>query len=123
MLMVYLPVQAIKHLMPLFLPYNIRLSRYGIFQAGGGFELAIRNVIMITSFEEIHPPPPLSLPLLVKVNDLRMCIFYSEVPMSELSLELLLLQVILPALLEQGHTRQWLKGLVRGWLVVTAYLL
>ena len=43
--------------------------------------------------------------------------------MSELSLELLLLQVILPALLEQGHTRQWLKGLVRGWLVATAYFL
>ncbi|CAB3989401.1 E3 ubiquitin- ligase MARCH6 isoform X1 [Paramuricea clavata] len=73
MLMVYLPVQSIRHLMPMFLPYNIRLS--------------------------------------------------SEVPMSELSLELLLLQVILPALLEQGHTRQWLKGLVRGWLVATAYFL
>lgn len=28
MLMVYLPVQSIKHLMPVFLPYNIRLSRY-----------------------------------------------------------------------------------------------
>ncbi|WAR12066.1 MARH6-like protein [Mya arenaria] len=35
----------------------------------------------------------------------------SEAPVSELSLELLLLQVVLPALLEQGHTRMWLKGL------------
>ena len=43
--------------------------------------------------------------------------------MSELSLELLLLQVVLPALLEQGHTRMWLKGLVRGWTVGVAWLL
>uniref|UniRef100_A0A8C5SWA8 RING-type E3 ubiquitin transferase n=1 Tax=Laticauda laticaudata TaxID=8630 RepID=A0A8C5SWA8_LATLA len=48
---------------------------------------------------------------------------YSDAPVSELSLELLLLQVVLPALLEQGHTRQWLKGLVRGWTVSAGYLL
>ncbi|XP_070603171.1 E3 ubiquitin-protein ligase MARCHF6 isoform X2 [Erythrolamprus reginae] len=48
---------------------------------------------------------------------------YSDAPVSELSLELLLLQVVLPALLEQGHTRQWLKGLVRGWTVTAGYLL
>nr|KAG5690984.1 hypothetical protein BaRGS_007331 [Batillaria attramentaria] len=39
----------------------------------------------------------------------------SDAPVSELSLELLLLQVVLPALLEQGHTRQWLKRLVAVW--------
>ncbi|KAM4705855.1 E3 ubiquitin-protein ligase MARCHF6 isoform 1-T1 [Rhinophrynus dorsalis] len=48
---------------------------------------------------------------------------YSDAPVSELSLELLLLQVVLPALLEQGHTRQWLKGLVRAWTVTAGYLL
>ncbi|RMC15884.1 hypothetical protein DUI87_08089 [Hirundo rustica rustica] len=48
---------------------------------------------------------------------------YSDAPVSELSLELLLLQVVLPALLEQGHTRQWLKGLVRAWTVIAGYLL
>ncbi|XP_033848901.1 E3 ubiquitin-protein ligase MARCHF6-like isoform X1 [Acipenser ruthenus] len=48
---------------------------------------------------------------------------YSDAPVSELSLELLLLQVVLPALLEQGHTRQWMKGLVRAWTVTTGYLL
>ncbi|XP_064640503.1 E3 ubiquitin-protein ligase MARCHF6-like [Lineus longissimus] len=47
----------------------------------------------------------------------------SDAPVSELSLELLLLQVVLPALLEQGHTRLWLKGLVRGWVVVMAFVL
>lgn len=47
----------------------------------------------------------------------------SDAPVSELSLELLLLQVVLPALLEQGHTRQWLKGLVRAWTVSAGYLL
>ncbi|KAK3592530.1 hypothetical protein CHS0354_039877 [Potamilus streckersoni] len=47
----------------------------------------------------------------------------SDAPVSELSLELLLLQVVLPALLEQGHTRMWLKGLVRGWTRGVAWLL
>lgn len=47
----------------------------------------------------------------------------SDAPVSELSLELLLLQVVLPALLEQGHTRMWLKGLVRGWSCAVAWLL
>jgi len=39
----------------------------------------------------------------------------SETPVSEMSLELLLLQVVLPALLEQGHTRSWLKTAVTYW--------
>ncbi|XP_002737454.1 E3 ubiquitin-protein ligase MARCHF6-like [Saccoglossus kowalevskii] len=47
----------------------------------------------------------------------------SDAPVSELSLELLLLQVVLPALLEQGHTRTWLKNLVRAWTVFAAYIL
>ncbi|CAI9714795.1 E3 ubiquitin-protein ligase MARCH6-like [Octopus vulgaris] len=47
----------------------------------------------------------------------------SDAAMSELSLELLLLQVVLPALLEQGYIRAWLKGVVRGWTVAMAWLL
>ncbi|XP_053988914.1 E3 ubiquitin-protein ligase MARCHF6 [Hylaeus anthracinus] len=47
----------------------------------------------------------------------------SEAHPSELSLELLLLQVILPALLEQSHTRTWLKALIRGWCQVVAWML
>ncbi|XP_060080284.1 E3 ubiquitin-protein ligase MARCHF6-like [Ylistrum balloti] len=47
----------------------------------------------------------------------------SDAPVSELSLELLLLQVVLPALLEQGHTRMWLKGMVRGWTLAMASML
>lgn len=43
--------------------------------------------------------------------------------MNELSLELLLLHVILPALLEQSQTRTWLKSLVRGWCRVVAWML
>ncbi|XP_013384428.2 E3 ubiquitin-protein ligase MARCH6 [Lingula anatina] len=73
LLMLWLPVQLIKKMIPGFLPYHIMLS--------------------------------------------------SDAPVSELSLELLLLQVVLPALLEQGHTRTWLKGLVRGWTVGVAWLL
>ncbi|KAL1128927.1 hypothetical protein AAG570_013461 [Ranatra chinensis] len=41
----------------------------------------------------------------------------------ELSLELFLLQVILPALLEQSHTRLWLKVLVRMWCLAVSYVL
>ncbi|XP_073486844.1 E3 ubiquitin-protein ligase MARCHF6 isoform X1 [Aquarana catesbeiana] len=59
------------------------------------------------------------LPIFLPYN----VMLYSDAPVSELSLELLLLQVVLPALLEQGHTRQWLKGLVRGWTVTAGYLL
>ena len=47
----------------------------------------------------------------------------SDSPMSELSLELLLLQVVLPALLEQGYTRLWLKNLVRYWCIAVSMLL
>ncbi|XP_018422116.1 PREDICTED: E3 ubiquitin-protein ligase MARCH6 [Nanorana parkeri] len=60
-----------------------------------------------------------SLPTFLPYN----VMLYSDAPVSELSLELLLLQVVLPALLEQGHTRQWLKGLVRAWTVTAGYLL
>lgn len=70
----------------------------------------------------------LTLPLYnvsVNINHLPVsCLLpNSDAPVSELSLELLLLQVVLPALLEQGHTRQWLKGLVRAWTVTAGYLL
>lgn len=47
----------------------------------------------------------------------------NDTPVSELSLELLLLQVILPALLEQPHTRQWLKNLVMFWCTGAAKVL
>lgn len=52
---------------------------------------------------------------------LTITLFSNQV--SELSLELLLLQVILPALLEQSHTRTWLKALIRGWCRVVAWIL
>lgn len=47
----------------------------------------------------------------------------NDAVMSELSLELLLLQVVLPALLEQGHIRAWLKSVVRGWTIGMAWVL
>ncbi|XP_014243311.1 E3 ubiquitin-protein ligase MARCH6 isoform X2 [Cimex lectularius] len=47
----------------------------------------------------------------------------AEAQVTELSLELVLLQVILPALLEQSHTRAWLKALIRLWCVVVSHIL
>lgn len=46
-----------------------------------------------------------------------------DAPVSDLSLELILLQVILPGLLEQGHTRQWLKVAVKMWAQAIGNLL
>ncbi|XP_022903950.2 E3 ubiquitin-protein ligase MARCHF6 [Onthophagus taurus] len=46
-----------------------------------------------------------------------------ESQVNELSLELLLLQVILPALLEQSHTRNWLKKFVKSWCKVISWCL
>lgn len=48
---------------------------------------------------------------------------HSETQVNELSLELLLLQVILPALLEQSHTRTWLKSVVRSWCRFVSWIL
>ncbi|CAG9773166.1 unnamed protein product [Ceutorhynchus assimilis] len=58
---------------------------------------------------------PTFLPYIVSLNN--------ESQVNELSLELLLLQVILPALLEQSHTRVWLKSIVRWWCKVIAWVL
>lgn len=48
---------------------------------------------------------------------------YSDAPVTELALELLLLQVVLSELLEQGRKRQWLKGLGRACTVTAGYSL
>uniref|UniRef100_A0A0A1X2Q8 E3 ubiquitin-protein ligase MARCHF6 n=1 Tax=Zeugodacus cucurbitae TaxID=28588 RepID=A0A0A1X2Q8_ZEUCU len=42
---------------------------------------------------------------------------------NELSLQLLLLQIILPGFFEQSHTRIWLKGLLRIWCVCVSWVL
>ena len=42
---------------------------------------------------------------------------------NELSLQLLLLQIILPGFFEQSQTRIWLKGLIRIWCMVIAWVL
>ncbi|KAG1665121.1 E3 ubiquitin-protein ligase MARCH6 [Nymphon striatum] len=49
--------------------------------------------------------------------------FNIDTPVSELSLELLLLQVTIPALLEQGHIRAWLRNVIRGWCIGVSYFL
>ena len=38
-------------------------------------------------------------------------------------MELLLLLVILPAVQDQNHTREWLKNCIKGWCSVAAWLL
>uniref|UniRef100_A0A915AAP3 RING-type E3 ubiquitin transferase n=1 Tax=Parascaris univalens TaxID=6257 RepID=A0A915AAP3_PARUN len=47
----------------------------------------------------------------------------AETPLNELSLELLILQVVLPALLEQTHARTLLKTIVRVWCALFGRLL
>ncbi|KFD68400.1 hypothetical protein M514_04103 [Trichuris suis] len=47
----------------------------------------------------------------------------NNVRLSTLALEMVFLQVVLPSLLEQGHTRYILKGFVRCWCRVVGYVL
>lgn len=77
--------------------------------------------MIILAFSFTSLPPTLHNFYFSQRRFLYIC--FSEVPVSELSLELLLLQVVLPALLEQGHTRQWLKNVMRGWAVAAAFVL
>ena len=46
-----------------------------------------------------------------------------DTQVSEYSLELLLLQVIMPCLLEQNHARQWLLYGLRTWCLAVSWLL
>ncbi len=41
--------------------------------------------------------------------------FISESQVDELAMELLLLLVILPAVQDQNHTREWLKAIIKAW--------
>lgn len=47
----------------------------------------------------------------------------SETVASELSIELLWLHVVLPALLEQSHMRVWIKNVVKLWAVCVSKIL
>ena len=47
----------------------------------------------------------------------------TESQVDELAMELLLLLVILPAVQDQNHTKEWLKNLIRAWCRVAGYLL
>lgn len=73
LLMLWIPINIIKHTMPKFLPYRVTLT--------------------------------------------------TESQINELSLELVLLQVVLPAILEQTQTRVCLKSMIRMWCLVVAYFL
>ena len=81
-----------------------------------------QNIFIVTKIRWLY----LETVMLVIVSQVHthvcLCVV-SDTPVSELSLELLLLQVVLPALLEQGHTRQWLKVLIRAWCIIAAWLL
>jgi len=47
----------------------------------------------------------------------------TESQVDELAMELLLLLVILPAVQDQNHTKEWLKNLIRAWCRVAGYIL
>ena len=52
-----------------------------------------------------------------------MLFFCRDTQVSEYSLELLLLQVIMPCLLEQNHARQWLLYGLRTWCLAVSWIL
>ena len=49
--------------------------------------------------------------------------FFRESQVDELAMELLLLLVILPAVQDQNHTREWLKKCIRAWCSAAAWIL
>ena len=49
--------------------------------------------------------------------------FFRESQVDELAMELLLLLVILPAVQDQNHTREWLKNCIRAWCSAAAWIL
>ncbi|XP_065342730.1 E3 ubiquitin-protein ligase MARCHF6 isoform X2 [Cloeon dipterum] len=108
LLMLWLPVHLLKMLFPGFLPYVVTLSTAAapVVQNAGQSSLASA---VFTGDPQVSPA----------------AVAHEASPThgSELSLELLLLQVVLPALLEQSHTRSWLKASVRLWCVAVSWLL
>ena len=68
-------------------------------------------------------PPFLSLKLWFNPNFFVYFFSVAESPISELSMELLLLQIILPTLLEQGQSRRWCKMVIRCWCIAVSWLL
>jgi E3 ubiquitin-protein ligase MARCH6 len=46
-----------------------------------------------------------------------------ETQVDELAMELLLLLVVLPAVQDQNHTREWLKNAIRAWCSAAAWIL
>ena len=49
--------------------------------------------------------------------------FLGETQVDELAMELLLLLVVLPAVQDQNHTREWLKNAIRAWCSAAAWIL
>ena len=104
---------------------------YAVF-TGQGNQVVISLIFAIQCISKVSITIPCDLLFKEKINfchprtvDQTKCFpsFFSDSPASELYLELLLLQVVVPALLEQGHTRQWLKNLVRAWCIGAAWVL
>ncbi len=48
---------------------------------------------------------------------------FRESQVDELAMELLLLLVILPAVQDQNHTREWIKNVIRAWCSAAAWIL
>lgn len=106
LLMLWLPVKILKWAWPGFLPYTVTVQSEAQVRKENN-----KHIILFIFLRSLNS--------LIS----HTTITFSHIQVSELSLELLLLHVILPALLEQSHTRTWLKALVRAWCRVVAWML
>uniref|UniRef100_A0A3B5Q854 E3 ubiquitin-protein ligase MARCHF6 n=1 Tax=Xiphophorus maculatus TaxID=8083 RepID=A0A3B5Q854_XIPMA len=113
------PVQEMIHL-----PIYRHLRRFTLSVVVFGSIVLLMLWLPIRIIKLLSPAfLPYNVMLYSELETWWVCGFHSDAPVSELSLELLLLQVVLPALLEQGHTRQWLKRLVHAWTFTAGYVL
>ena len=94
-LMLWVPIRILQKGMPNFLPYYI-----------------VNSTQVHLRFQQANFP-----------NYFFFFFLNRDTQVSEYSLELLLLQVIMPCLLEQNHARQWLLYGLRMWCLAVSWLL
>ena len=116
MLLIWFPVLLVQCLLPGLLPFHV--SIYSPPPASPASvtdalidESAAVSLIAESSSAQITAATPIVVPVA------------ETSPVGELSLEFLLLQLVLPALLDHGHLRQWLKSMIRNWCLLISYLL
>lgn len=118
LLLIWFPVLLVQSLIPGLLPFHVSIySPPPVAASSAASSSLLTDVIGgdNSSLIDSSTSQSSSAPVIVPVSEAS--------PVGELSLEFLLLQLVLPALLDHGHLRQWLKSMIRNWCLLVSYLL